>query len=144
MDIKDKISPPAQDTPKPAIIDVVLHREQGDIKFVDKSKPKVLEIVQLYAGCIQDSKHFVLGDKVVTIGSQTGHRLRFIGVPIAWVPDFFSVFGSLMYPFTDASLENKADIYGPTPRDKPLEFITWKGQDPYCNLPDTWTAKKIH
>ena len=82
-----------------------------------------MEIVQVYGGSIQDSKHFELGDKVVTVGSQTGNRLRFIGVPVAWVPGFFSVFGSLMYPFTEASLENKSDLYGPTPNDKQLTFI---------------------
>ena len=143
MDITiDKKQKSSQDVAQPSIIDVVLQREQGDTKFVDKNKPKVLEIVQVYGGSIQDSKHFELGDKVVTVGSQTGNRLRFIGVPVAWVPGFFSVFGSLMYPFTEASLENKSDLYGPTPNDEQLEFISWQGQDPYCNLPATWSAKK--
>ena len=143
MDITiDKKEKSSQDVAQPSIIDVVLQREQGDTKFVDKNKPKVLEIVQVYGGSIQDSKHFDLGDKVVTIGSQTGNRLRFIGVPVAWVPGFFSVFGSLMYPFTEASLENKSDLYGPTPNDEQLDFISWQGQDPYCNLPATWSAQK--
>ena len=143
MDITtDKTATSSQSVAKPSIIDVVLQREQGDTKFVDKTKPKVLEVVQVYGGSIQDSKHFELGDKVVTVGSQTGNRLRFIGVPVAWVPGFFSVFGSLMYPFTEASLENKSDLYGPTPNDEQLNFISWQGQDPYCNLPATWTAQK--
>ena len=140
--ILDKTSATTENKSQPSIVNVVLQREQGDTKFVDKSKPKVLEIVQVYGGSIQDSKHFQLGDKVVTIGSQTGNRLRFLGIPIAWVPGFFSVFGSLMYPFTDASLENKSDLYGPTPNDTPLDFIVWQGQDPYCNLPATWSAQK--
>ena len=66
--------------------------------------------------------------------------VSFIGVPV--VGTSFSVFGSLMYPFTEASLENKSDLYGPTPNDEQLDFISWQGQDPYCNLPATWSAQK--
>ena len=83
-----------------SIIDVVLQREQGDTKFVDKNKPKVQEIVQVYGGSIQDSKHFGVGRQVQLRLALKQEIVHAIGVPVAWVPGFFSVLGSLMYPFT--------------------------------------------
>ena len=101
-----------------------------------KGSPVLLEVSQLIGPEIVDVKHFAPSKNDVRIGSDVGHRFRFIGKPIAWVPGFFASISWLMYPFTEANLEWKSDFFAATD-DK---LFGWNGDQPVCSIHKDWNA----
>jgi outer membrane biosynthesis protein TonB len=107
----------------------------------DASKPKVLEITQIYGQQIQDVLHFKLGGENVTMGIETGNRLRFAGKPVAWVPGAFAKMAWMMYPFTEAAEEWKSDFYSPVEGSKhSFSLFSWQNEKPVCNLHKSWSG----
>lgn len=105
----------------------------------DANKPKTtLAIHQIYGSDMIAMKVFKPSNAGVTIGSDLGHRFRFAGTPVAWVPRAFGAISWIMYPFTEAKQEWKNDFYGPT--EAPEELISWNGNQPVCVINKNWTA----
>ena len=108
------------------------------LKMEEKPKgaPVLLEVSQLIGPEIVDVKHFAPSKNDVRIGSDVGHRFRFIGKPVAWVPGFFASISWLMYPFTEANLEWKSDFFAATDD----QLFKWNGDQPVCSIHKDWNA----
>lgn len=101
-----------------------------------KGTPALLEVSQLIGPEIVDIKHFSPSENDIKIGSDVGHRFRFLGKSIAWVPGFFASVSWLMYPFTESNLEWKSDFFA-TIDDK---LFRWNGDQPVCSIHKDWNA----
>jgi pSer/pThr/pTyr-binding forkhead associated (FHA) protein len=53
---------------------------------IDRTRPKVLEVNQVWGDVLLDTKHYRKGGGPVTIGSATGYKWHFLGIEIGWVP----------------------------------------------------------
>ena len=53
---------------------------------VDRKKAKVLEVAEIWADAVMDVKHYDPATASVPVGSSTGYRWRFIGLPMGWNP----------------------------------------------------------
>jgi pSer/pThr/pTyr-binding forkhead associated (FHA) protein len=110
---------------------------------VDRSKGKVLEVAEIWADTVMDVKHYASGAKVVPVGSSTGYKWRFVGMPISWVPPGFAKIAWLLAPtLSEASEERKNDFYVP-PEDLPEEdFALFEGAGGsyIFNMSDKWSG----
>ena len=110
---------------------------------VDRSKGKVLEVAEIWADTVMDVKHYAAGAKSVPIGSSTGYKWRFVGMPISWVPPGFAKIAWLLAPtLSEASEERKNDFYVP-PEDLPEEdFALFEGAGGsyIFNMSDKWSG----
>lgn len=108
---------------------------------VDRSKPKVLEVAEIWSDVVVDIKHFPKGSKAVTLGSGTGTRWRIIGQPIAWVPPWFSSVAWLFGPtISQAQEEWRSEFHLDSdllPHDEYKAF-EWDGSNWVCNVAPTW------
>jgi hypothetical protein len=110
---------------------------------VDRKKPPVLEVAEIWGDVVMDIKHYAKGGKPVTVGTSTGYRWRYLGIPIAWVPPVFSKVAPLFGPtLSTAEAEWKNEFYVPTENlpgeDYPL--FTWEGGSWVVNISDKWAG----
>jgi pSer/pThr/pTyr-binding forkhead associated (FHA) protein len=110
---------------------------------VDRRRPTVLEVAEVWSDVVMDVKHYARGGKEVTAGTSTGYRWRFLGIPIAWVPVTFSKIAWLFGPtLSESSEEWRNEFYVPNDslphNDYPL--FEWKGSNYVCNISDKWTG----
>ena len=98
----------------------------------------VLEIIQGRDAEILDT-HYAASGKNVHIGSNVGNRLRFAGVPIAWVPQHFSALSWIMYPFTQIQEEWKSDFFSSYTH----SLIQWKNGRACVHIHTDWSIQKI-
>ena len=114
---------------------------------IDLTKPKVLEVAEVWGDTVLEIKHFGKAGPPVTAGTSTGFRWRFIGIPIAWVPRAFASLTTLMGPTLSESEEEwKNDYYVPTsclPHDD-YDLFEWEGTKNdgqyVCNISDKWSG----
>ncbi len=114
---------------------------------LDTSKPKVLEVAEVWGDTVLDIRHYPIGGDPVTAGTSTGYRWRFIGIPVAWVPKAFATFSSLLGPTLSESEEEwKNDYYVPNsclPHDD-YDLFEWEGArvggSYVCNISDKWSG----
>jgi outer membrane biosynthesis protein TonB len=110
---------------------------------VDANKPKVLEIAEIWGDSVMDVQHFQPGQKRISIGTSTGYRWRFVGVPLAWVPPAFAKVTWLLAPtLSEASEEWRNDFYVP-PEDLPHDdfaLFEWAGGGYVFNMSDKWSG----
>ena len=110
---------------------------------VDRNKGKVLEVAEIWADTVMDVKHYAAGGTSVPIGSSTGYKWRFVGMPISWVPPGFAKIAWLLAPtLSEASEERKNDFYVP-PEDLPEEdFALFEGAGGsyIFNMSDKWSG----
>jgi pSer/pThr/pTyr-binding forkhead associated (FHA) protein len=52
---------------------------------IDRKRPKVLEVNQIWEEVLLDTRHFPRRGRPVTVGSSVGWRWRFLGVDMGWV-----------------------------------------------------------
>ncbi len=110
---------------------------------VDRSKPKVLEVAQVWSDIVMDVKHYNRGGKTVTAGTSTGYRWRFLGVPVAWVPAAFSKISWAFGPtVSESSEEWRNEFYVPNDilPNNDYNLFEWKGGNYVCNISDKWTG----
>ena len=110
---------------------------------VDRRQPTVLEVAEVWSDIVMDVKHYPRNGKVVSAGTSTGYRWRFLGLPIAWVPAAFSKFAWAFGPtISESSEEWRNEFYVPHDslphNDYPL--FEWKGSNYVCNISDKWTG----
>ncbi len=115
---------------------------KGDVG-VDRSKPQVLEVAEIWGDTVMDVKHYPPGHERVSIGTSTGYRWRFVGVPLAWVPPAFAKFTWLLAPtLSEASEEWRNEFYVP-PEDLPHDdfaLFEWSGGGYVFNMSDKWSG----
>ncbi len=105
--------------------------------------PKVLEVTEIWGEVIMENRRFGRGGKPVTLGSRTGCRWRWFGMPLAWMPEFWSKVAWIAGPtFSEGVEELRADFYCP-PEDLPHEefpLFEWNGAEYVCNISDKWAG----
>ncbi len=109
----------------------------------DPSKGNVLMVAQAWGDIVIDAKHYPKNGGPVTLGSRTGWRWRYLGFPVAWVPDAFSKVAWLFGPtLSEAVCETKDDFYAP-PRDLPedgYKVFEWQGGQYVAHLSEKWSG----
>ena len=110
---------------------------------VDRKKAKVLEIAEIWSDTVMDVKHYEPGSGRVQVGSSTGYRWRFVGLPMGWVPPGFAKIAWLLAPtLSEASEERRNDFYVP-PDDLPNDdFALFEGAGAHYvfNMSDKWSG----
>jgi pSer/pThr/pTyr-binding forkhead associated (FHA) protein len=110
---------------------------------VDRRRPTVLEVAEVWSDIVMDVKHFPRQGKAVTAGTSTGYRWRFLGLPVAWVPAAFSKIAWAFGPtLSETSEEWRNDFYVPHDSlpSNDYELFQWKGSNYVCNISDKWTG----
>ncbi|MDG1481816.1 MAG: AgmX/PglI C-terminal domain-containing protein [Myxococcota bacterium] len=110
---------------------------------IDRKRAKVLEVAEIWGDVILDVKHFPKGGRPVTAGTAIGHRWRFMGQPVSWVPKSFARIAWLAAPtLSEASEEWRNEFYVPTetlPNDN-FKMFEWAGSSYVCNISDKWSG----
>ena len=110
---------------------------------IDRKKAKVLEVAEIWSDSVMDVKHYPAGKGSIEIGSSTGYRWRFVGLPMGWVPPGFAKIAWLLAPtLSEASEERRNDFYVP-PEDLPhddYQIFTEAGGHYVFNMSDQWTG----
>jgi hypothetical protein len=97
----------------------------------------LLEVTQIFGDEIIDVQHFAPSKESIQTGSEIGHRLRFAGQPVAWVPKAFTSLNFLMYPFTQAKEEWKSDFFSAEKH----ELFSWNGTQAVVHIPQGWSVE---
>lgn len=104
---------------------------------------KVLEVAQIWGDMVMDVKHYAKNGKPVTAGTTTGHRWRYLGLPLAWVPTPVAKVIWLAGPtLSEATEEVKNEFYIPE-EDLPnndYKLFEWSGGNYVCNISDKWSG----
>ena len=115
---------------------------QGDAG-IERKHGKVLEVAEIWGDVVMDVKHYPKSGGPVTIGTATGYRWRFMGVPVGWVPSAFGQIAWLTAPMmSDAGEEWRNEFYVPPdtlPHDN-FALFTWQGSGYVCNISDKWSG----
>ena len=110
---------------------------------IDRKRPKVLEVVEVWSDNVLDVKHYPRGGKPVTAGTSVGYRWRYMGVPIAWIPAPVARFTWMAGPMiSETTQEWKNEFYVP-PEDLPSDnykLFEWQGGSYVCNISDKWSG----
>jgi len=110
---------------------------------VDRKKAKILEVAEIWADSVMDVKHYPKGSQNIPIGSSTGYRWRFIGLPMGWVPPSFARLAWVLAPtLSEATEERRNDFYVP-PEDLPHDdFVMFEnaGDHFVFNMSDKWSG----
>ena len=110
---------------------------------VDRKKAKVLEVAEIWADAVMDVKHYDPATATVPVGSSTGYRWRFIGLPMGWVPPGFAKLAWLLAPtLSEAPEERRNDFYVP-PEDLPHDdFVMFENSGGHFvfNMSDKWSG----
>lgn len=110
---------------------------------VDRKKAKVLEVAEIWSDAVMDVKHYDTATVRVPVGSSTGYRWRFIGLPMGWVPPGFAKFAWLLAPtLSEAPEERRNDFYVP-PEDLPHDdFVMFENAGGHFvfNMSDKWSG----
>ena len=109
----------------------------------DTSRPKILEVAQIWCDSVMDVKHYVRGHGEITIGATHGYRWSYLGKPIAWVPEPMTRWSWILGPtLSETTTEWRTDFYVPPenlPEDEfPLFEATANGY--VCNITDRWAG----
>lgn len=110
---------------------------------IDRKRAKVLEVAEIWGDVILDVKHFPKGGRPVTAGTAIGHRWRFMGQPVSWVPKSFANIAWLAAPtLSEASEEWRNEFYVPNeylPHDN-FKMFEWAGTGYVCNISEKWSG----
>ncbi len=110
---------------------------------IDRSKPLVLEVAEIWNDVILDVKHYPADSKPVTLGASTGYRWRYLGQPIAWISPGFAKITWLFGPtLSEATEEWRNEFYVPPeslPHDE-FPLFEWDGTRYVCNISDKWAG----
>jgi hypothetical protein len=135
---------PAAFEPPESALDFVLRAERGSSDLgIDRSRPEVVEVAQIWNDLVLDVQHHEPRERPVTVGSSTGYRWRLLGMPLGWVPESFARFAWMVAPMlSEAQQERRTDFYSPPsalPEDE-FPLIAWVDGAPSCQLAPSWTG----
>jgi hypothetical protein len=136
--------PPSPPDPGEDALEFVLRAERGQSDLgIDRSRPDVVEVAQVWHDIVLDVQHHAAGERPVTIGSSTGYRWRLLGAPLAWVPEGFARVAWMLAPMlSEAQQERRTDFYCPpdaTPEEE-FPFVRWDRGAPACHAAPSWTG----
>jgi hypothetical protein len=115
---------------------------QSDVG-VERNKPQVLEIAEIWGDVIMDVRHFHQGQQAITIGTTTGYRWRILDRPIKWCSPGFAKFAWLLPPtLSEAREEMRNDFYVPSETLPTEEFalFEWRGSEYVCRFSEKWAG----
>ena len=133
---------PPQEPPVEDALEFVMRAERGNSDLgIDRSRPDVVEVAQVWQDLVLDVQHHAPGSQPVTLGASTGYRWRMLGVPISWVPEGFARVAWMFAPMlSEAQQERRTDFYCP-PGALPEEefgFIRWDDGVPAAHVAPSW------
>lgn len=115
---------------------------QGDAG-IDRKAGKVLEVAEIWGDVVMDVKHYPKNGRAVTLGTATGHRWRFLGMPVGWIPTAYAAVAPLTAPMiSEVNEEWRNEFYVPTenlPHDN-FSLFTWRGSGYVCTISDKWSG----
>lgn len=86
---------------------------QSDVG-IDRSKPQVLEVAEIWGDVIMDVRHF-RGGQNVTLGTSTGYKWYILGQPLSWIGPGFAKVAWLCPPLlSEVREEASNDFYVPS------------------------------
>ncbi len=133
---------PAQPERGEDVLEFVLRAERSDSDMgIDRSRPDVVEIAQVWHDIVLDVQHHAAGERPVTIGSSTGYRWRLLGMPLAWVPEGFARVAWMLAPMlSEAQQERRTHFYCPPHAlpDEEYPFIRWDSGVAACHVAPAW------
>jgi len=137
-------SQPVSPLPEEDALDFVLRSERGGGDMgIDRNRPDVVEVAQVWNDIVLDVQHHAADQRSVTIGSSTGYRWRLLGAPLAWVPEGFARVAWMLAPMlSEAQQERRTDFYCP-PDTLPGDdhsLIRWDDGAPACHVAPNWTG----
>ncbi len=88
----------------------------GTAVGVDKKRPMVLEVNQIWSETLLDTRHFTkrtMGHDV-TVGSSVGYKWHFLGIDMGWIPSPLRIVLPLTPPmWSEVNSDWKNDFYAP-------------------------------
>jgi hypothetical protein len=113
---------------------------QSDLGL-DKKRPKVLEVNQIWGEHVLDARHFARGTPV-TVGASLGWRWSLLGVNMAWVSRPLDTILPWFPPlWSEVRGEWRSDFYTPDtnlPGGRDHTLFTWQGGSPVANVSSKW------
>jgi outer membrane biosynthesis protein TonB len=109
----------------------------------DKSKGRVLEVAQVWGDSVMDVKHYPRGGPPVTVGSSTHHRWRYLGIPLASVPEAMKYVAWMAGPMlSEVREEWSNEFYAPADvlPQQDYKLYNWTGSGYVCNISDKWSG----
>lgn len=109
----------------------------------DKSRPRVLEVAQVWGQAVLDVKQYARGTAPVTIGASSGFRWRYMRRPIAWVPEGFKYVHWIFGPTLSEVEEEWKHEFHCSLDDMPIDefhLFEWNGSQFVCNFFDRWSG----
>ena len=110
---------------------------------IDRKKGKVLEVAQIWSDTVMDVKHYGKSGGPVTAGTSTGFRWRYLGFPIAWVPEPVAKVAWMAGPtISEAPAEWRNEFYVPSDNlpNNDYKLFTYSGGEWVCNISDKWSG----
>jgi len=131
--------PPTEDA-----LDFVLRseRSQSDLG-IDRSRPEVLEVAQIWHDLVLDVQHHAPRERPLTIGSETGHRWRVLGLPLGWVPAGFARVAWMLAPMLSEAQQERRNDFSCPPEALPapdFTLVDWQDGQPTLHLVPGWTG----
>lgn len=108
---------------------------------IDKTRPKVLEVNQIWEDLLLDTKHFHPDGKPISIGASTGWKWNFLGVNMGWVPTGVHQVLKLTPPmWSEVVSEWKNDFYAPDDKLGGTEhdLFAWDGERYVAAVASNW------
>ncbi|TNE92238.1 MAG: FHA domain-containing protein [Deltaproteobacteria bacterium] len=108
---------------------------------IDKTRPKVLEVNQIWEDLLLDTKHFLPEGKPVSIGASTGWKWNFLGVNMGWVPTGVHQVLKFTPPmWSEVVSEWKNDFYAPDDKLGGTEhnLFKWDGERYVAEVSSNW------
>ena len=114
---------------------------QSDVG-IDRSKPQVLEVAEIWGDVIMDVRHF-RGGQNVTLGTSTGFKWYILGQPLSWIGPGFAKVAWLCPPLlSEVREEASNDFYVPSdslPSEDYKVFIP-SGNGYACRFSKRWAG----
>ncbi len=108
---------------------------------IDRKRPKVLEVNQLWESTLLDTKHYPRGGKPITVGSSVGWRWEFLGVNMGWVPAPLNTVLRYTPPmWSDVVSDWRNDFYAPDDQfsGREHELFFWDGEHWVARIKKGW------
>ena len=114
---------------------------QSDVG-IDRSKPQVLEVAEIWGDVIMDVRHFRAGQSV-SLGTSTGYKWYMLGQPLSWIGPGFAKVAWLCPPLlSEVREEASNDFYVPNeslPSEDFQVFVS-SGQGYVCRFSKRWAG----
>ncbi|MBW2255681.1 MAG: FHA domain-containing protein, partial [Deltaproteobacteria bacterium] len=108
---------------------------------IDRKRPKVLEVNQIWEEVLLDTRHFPRRGKPITVGTSVGWRWRFLGVEMGWVRSpFHTVLRYTPPMWSEVEADWRNDFYSPDENfaGPDHKLFEWDGDHYVARIRETW------